>query len=180
MDVFTWSLPFVGEKSQFAIPLRRQKLTLIAVTDMLIAILNCCTKEELEEEGVEQEGVDMEGEFELEFELELESVVDCESGASRRSFVDAAVRREHVRVNVGEYAGLLGRGCPAQVYEYVEDDAAGEAGDAEVEKVGWEGKRLVINSQNCIHCKFCDVKVPTQDITWTVPEGGGGPKYSEC
>ncbi|KAG6819548.1 hypothetical protein H0H93_010794 [Arthromyces matolae] len=74
-------------------------------------------------------------------------------------------RREHVRINTEEYAGLLGRACPAGVYEYVkvEDE---------------EGTKLVINSQNCIHCKLCDIKVPTQDITWTVPEGGGGPKYS--
>ena len=53
-----------------------------------------------------------------------------------------AVRREHVKVNVGEYAGLLGRACPAQVYEYVEDESAqGEDGE------GWGGKKLVINSQ---------------------------------
>ncbi|KAI0080480.1 FAD/NAD(P)-binding domain-containing protein [Panus rudis PR-1116 ss-1] len=85
------------------------------------------------------------------------------------------VRREHVKVNVGEYAGLLGRACPAQVYEYVEDEASVEENpDSE----GWGGKKLVINSQNCIHCKLCDIKVPTQDITWTVPEGGGGPKYT--
>ncbi|CCL98735.1 uncharacterized protein FIBRA_00740 [Fibroporia radiculosa] len=98
------------------------------------------------------------------------------------------IRSEHVRLNVGEYAGLLGRACPAQVYEYVED------GNGESEG-GWDGKKLVINSQaglseasvcrklidlsqNCIHCKLCDIKVPTQDITWTVPEGGGGPKYT--
>ncbi|THH15538.1 hypothetical protein EW146_g4953 [Bondarzewia mesenterica] len=81
-------------------------------------------------------------------------------------------RGEHVKVNVGEYAGLLGRACPAQVYEYVED----EDGTAGVE--GYGGKKLVINAQNCIHCKLCDVKVPTQDIQWTVPEGGGGPKYT--
>ncbi|KIK61398.1 hypothetical protein GYMLUDRAFT_84976 [Collybiopsis luxurians FD-317 M1] len=86
-------------------------------------------------------------------------------------------RREHVRVNVGEFAGLLGRACPAGVYEYVDDEAS-KNGNANGE--GWEGKKLVINAQNCIHCKLCDVKVPTQDITWTVPEGGGGPKYSEC
>ncbi|KAF8627153.1 hypothetical protein AX17_006370 [Amanita inopinata Kibby_2008] len=79
-------------------------------------------------------------------------------------------RKEHVRMNVGEYAGLLGRACPAGVYEYIEDENA--------EADGWAGKKLVINSQNCIHCKLCDVKVPTQDITWTVPEGGGGPKYN--
>ncbi|KAH9852805.1 FAD/NAD-P-binding domain-containing protein [Lenzites betulinus] len=101
---------------------------------------------------------------------------------------DAAVRREHVRVNVGEYAGLLGRGCPAQVYEYVDaedaavaertQDAAVAERTQDAAQAGWAGKKLVINSQNCIHCKFCDVKVPTQDITWTVPEGGGGPKYT--
>ena len=97
--------------------------------------------------------------------------------ATERYVEDADVRREHVRLNVGEYAGLLGRGCPAQVYEYVDAEDAESA--TQVENVGWGGKKLVINSQNCIHCKFCDVKVPTQDITWTVPEGGGGPKYSK-
>lgn len=106
----------------------------------------------------------------------------------------AEARRHHVQVNVGEYAGLLGRGCPAGVYEYVDT----ETNDEKAQTEGWNGKKLVINSQvcfrptkngfvltniffyykNCIHCKFCDVKVPTQDITWTVPEGGGGPKYS--
>ncbi|KAF5381762.1 hypothetical protein D9615_005511 [Tricholomella constricta] len=85
-----------------------------------------------------------------------------------------AGRRKHVEVNVREYAGLLGRACPAGVYEYVE----AEPGDKAVAEEGWDGKKLVINSQNCIHCKLCDIKVPTQDITWTVPEGGGGPKYS--
>ncbi|KAF8171438.1 hypothetical protein K438DRAFT_194130 [Mycena galopus ATCC 62051] len=48
------------------------------------------------------------------------------------------------------------------------------------EEEGWEGTKLVINSQNCIHCKLCDIKVPTQDIMWTMPESGGGPKYSAC
>ncbi|KAJ7080923.1 FAD/NAD-P-binding domain-containing protein [Mycena belliarum] len=93
----------------------------------------------------------------------------------------AARRRAHVHANVGTYAGLLQRACPAGVYEYVADDGGkavpGNAGpDGQDE--GWEGKKLVINAQNCIHCKLCDIKVPTQDITWTVPEGGGGPKYT--
>jgi len=82
-------------------------------------------------------------------------------------------RTNHVQVNLGEYAGLLGRACPAGVYEYVPDE-----GTADAQKESWNGHKLVINSQNCIHCKLCDVKVPTQDITWTVPEGGGGPKYT--
>lgn len=79
----------------------------------------------------------------------------------------------HVRENAGKdtYAGLLGRACPAAVYEYVDVSDAGGEEHA-------DGKRFVINSQNCIHCKTCSIKVPTQDIEWTVPEGGGGPKYS--
>lgn len=88
------------------------------------------------------------------------------------------VRRKHVHTNVENYAGLLGRACPAAVYEYVEDEGelkAEKSGEGE----GWGGKKLIINSQNCIHCKLCDIKVPTQDIDWTIPEGGGGPKYSE-
>ncbi|KAL5478309.1 hypothetical protein ACEPAI_2493 [Sanghuangporus weigelae] len=84
-------------------------------------------------------------------------------------------RAAHTKTNVSEYAGLLGRACPAAVYEYVDEE--GEEG--EEEGGGYAGKKFVINSQNCIHCKLCDVKVPTQDITWTVPEGGGGPKYSK-
>ncbi|KAJ7179749.1 FAD/NAD-P-binding domain-containing protein [Mycena filopes] len=92
-----------------------------------------------------------------------------------------ARRRAHVHANVGTYAGLLQRACPAGVYEYVPDDenkvVPGNIG-VDGEKEGWEGTKLVINSQNCIHCKLCDIKVPTQDITWTVPEGGGGPKYT--
>ncbi|KAK0500048.1 hypothetical protein EDD18DRAFT_1437631 [Armillaria luteobubalina] len=83
-------------------------------------------------------------------------------------------RRKHVDVNVGKYAGLLGRACPAGVYEYVDDEASKISENGE----GAKGKKLVINAQNCIHCKLCDVKVPSQDITWTVPEGGGGPKYT--
>ncbi|GAA5820001.1 hypothetical protein JCM11251_005441 [Rhodosporidiobolus azoricus] len=78
-------------------------------------------------------------------------------------------RAAHVKTNVEEYAGLLSRVCPAAVYEYV--DAEGGEEDA-------VGKRLVINSQNCIHCKTCSIKNATGDITWRVPEGSGGPKYS--
>ncbi|WFD36898.1 electron-transferring-flavoprotein dehydrogenase [Malassezia cuniculi] len=79
--------------------------------------------------------------------------------------------KEHVERNVGTFDGPLGRVCPAAVYEYVNKEDAGDQEDA-------LGKKLVINSQNCIHCKTCSIKTPDQTIVWTVPEGGGGPKYS--
>ncbi|MEM7406684.1 MAG: electron transfer flavoprotein-ubiquinone oxidoreductase [Pseudomonadota bacterium] len=71
-----------------------------------------------------------------------------------------------VGINLSRYAGPEARFCPAGVYEYVEDEA-GDEGDM----------RLQINAQNCVHCKTCDIKDPTQNIHWVVPEGGGGPNY---
>ena len=67
-----------------------------------------------------------------------------------------------VTVNLADYDGPEVRFCPAGVYEFVEE------GDVQ---------RLQINSQNCVHCKTCDIKDPTQNITWVTPEGGGGPNY---
>jgi electron-transferring-flavoprotein dehydrogenase len=69
-----------------------------------------------------------------------------------------------VNINLAKYAGLEGRYCPAGVYEYVKNEDNTD--------------RLQINAQNCVHCKTCDIKDPTQNIVWVTPEGGGGPNYA--
>ncbi|MBL8302196.1 MAG: electron transfer flavoprotein-ubiquinone oxidoreductase, partial [Ideonella sp.] len=72
--------------------------------------------------------------------------------------------RVPVATNLAVYAGPEGRYCPAGVYEFVKNPDNSD--------------RLQINAQNCVHCKTCDIKDPTQNIVWVTPEGGGGPNYS--
>jgi electron-transferring-flavoprotein dehydrogenase len=69
-----------------------------------------------------------------------------------------------VAINLERYAGPESRYCPAAVYEFVKHTDGSD--------------RLQINAQNCVHCKTCDIKDPTQNIVWVTPEGGGGPNYA--
>jgi len=72
--------------------------------------------------------------------------------------------RVPVSVNLARFAGPEQRYCPAGVYEFVKNPDGAD--------------RLQINAQNCVHCKTCDIKDPTQNIVWVTPEGGGGPNYA--
>jgi electron-transferring-flavoprotein dehydrogenase len=89
-------------------------------------------------------------------------------------------------VNWDQFRSPESRYCPAAVYEAVGPEAERElkgtpdaeaTGEGASVEAGNGGARLVINAQNCVHCKTCDIKDPSQNIDWTTPEGGGGPNY---
>jgi electron-transferring-flavoprotein dehydrogenase len=84
-----------------------------------------------------------------------------ENQPSHLTLKDASVP---VSVNLAKYAGPEERYCPAGVYEFIKDADNQD--------------RLQINAANCVHCKTCDIKDPTQNIVWVTPEGGGGPNYA--
>ncbi|MDH7453805.1 electron transfer flavoprotein-ubiquinone oxidoreductase [Luteimonas composti] len=90
----------------------------------------------------------------------LSSTAHDEDQPSHLTLKDPSVP---VEVNLATYAGPEARYCPAAVYEFV-----GEGADT----------RLQINFANCVHCKTCDIKDPTQNIVWVAPQGGGGPNYA--
>ncbi len=91
----------------------------------------------------------------------LSSTVHEEDQPVHLQLKDTSIPVKH---NLALYDEPAQRYCPAGVYEILDDETSGE-------------KYLQINAQNCVHCKTCDIKDPTQNITWVVPEGTGGPNY---
>lgn len=91
--------------------------------------------------------------------VRLSNTMHEENQPSHLKLIDPLIP---VNQNLPEYKEPAQRYCPAGVYEIVE-----EAGT----------QKFVINAQNCVHCKTCDIKDPAQNIIWTVPQGGGGPNY---
>ena len=91
----------------------------------------------------------------------LSSTNHEENQPSHLTLRDASVP---VALNLATYAGPEQRYCPAGVYEFVKNENGSD--------------RLQINAQNCVHCKTCDIKDPSQNIVWVTPEGGGGPNYA--
>ena len=99
--------------------------------------------------------------FDLPSSVFVSSTNHAEDQPAHLTLKDAAVP---IEVNLARYDAPEQRYCPAGVYEILRDaDGA--------------NPRLQINAQNCVHCKTCDIKDPTQNIVWVVPEGGGGPNY---
>ena len=97
--------------------------------------------------------------FDLLSSVFLSSTNHEENQPIHLKLTDAAIPLEQ---NLPNYAEPAQRYCPAGVYEIVTEGGA---------------QRFQINAQNCVHCKTCDIKDPSQNITWTTPQGGDGPNY---
>ena len=93
--------------------------------------------------------------------VRLSNTMHAENQPSHLKLKDPSVP---IAVNLPEWAEPAQRYCPAAVYEVVEEQGQ---------------LRFVINAQNCVHCKTCDIKDPSQNIVWTMPQGGGGPNYPD-
>ena len=91
--------------------------------------------------------------------VQLSNTNHAENQPCHLKLKDPSIPIDH---NLPQYAEPAQRYCPAAVYEIVEEQGQ---------------KKFQINAQNCVHCKTCDIKDPSQNINWTVPQGGGGPNY---
>jgi len=122
-----------------------------------------CTKEAKNFEPIEYSAPDNVLTFDLLTNLQRSGTYhDDDQEAHLRVKPDLQHIPESVSMQI--YAAPEQRFCPAGVYEYVTDEKSGDP-------------KLVINAQNCVHCKCCSIKMPGEYIDWTVPEGGGGPNY---
>ena len=120
-----------------------------------------CLKKATSEKQIEYPSPDNEVSFD-----KLSSVFLSNTNHEENQPSHLVLRDENVpiAINLPDYDAPEQRYCPAGVYEIITDEANSES-------------KLQINAQNCVHCKTCDIKDPTQNINWVVPEGGGGPNY---
>ena len=122
---------------------------------------HACLKKATSEKQIEYPSPDNEVSFD-----KLSSVFLSNTNHEENQPSHLVLRDENVpiAINLPDYDAPEQRYCPAGVYEIITDEANSES-------------KLQINAQNCVHCKTCDIKDPTQNINWVVPEGGGGPNY---
>ena len=120
-----------------------------------------CLKKATSEKQIEYPSPDNEVSFD-----KLSSVFLSNTNHEENQPSHLVLRDENVpiAINLADYDAPEQRYCPAGVYEIITDEANSEP-------------KLQINAQNCVHCKTCDIKDPTQNINWVEPEGGGGPNY---
>ena len=108
--------------------------------------------------------------FDLLTNLQRSGTYHTEDQPSHLRIKEVAQNMVTQSISLETFGGPEQRFCPAAVYEYVDDPSTSKEGQP-------PQKSLVINAQNCLHCKCCSIKMPGEYIDWTVPEGGGGPQY---